>query len=538
VKITFQQTYDLRPEQIDDTADQLEGFLKEKYALQGKEIIRLKYSLEEILLNWMAEHPGAKVQFSIVEKRRMLDFSVRLEGEGTSVSSNPIKTSEEFGSNEFAGMILANLGISWMHQFTNGFNVVSTRIPWKKANPLKRILLAIVLAVASIFLFSFLPDAASDIYLNYAVLPLFDAFLAALSAAVGPLIFMTVAGGIISIGDPTQLGSIGKNLCFRWLGQLLLVSGISLVLMVCFFPIQGGVSSLKGEGGSDIIRLFTDIIPSNIVDPFSSGNTLQIIFMAIVVGVSALLLKNKVGVIVQAIEQFNLIIQQIMGGITGLLPVFVYLSLVKTGLSGQSFEFEKILKMILLYLAGILVYICYLLVSTKRKMKIPLKEIISAIFPNCAIAFATASTASVFEDCRHSLTKLGMDENLVDFGLPLGFVVYMPGFLIWLVLFGATGMETYSIPITIDKIVILVIVSLMVSIASPPIPGGAITCMAMLFTQLGIPAELLAIASVTDFLQDSVSTSLHVFGNEIQLLRAANDLNLMDEKKKTGSQKK
>lgn len=538
MKITFQQTYDLRPEQIDDTADQLEGFLKEKYALQGKEIIRLKYSLEEILLNWMAEHPGAKVQFSIVEKRRMLDFSVRLEGEGTSVSSNPIKTSEEFGSNEFAGMILANLGISWMHQFTNGFNVVSTRIPWKKANPLKRILLAIVLAVASIFLFSFLPDAASDIYLNYAVLPLFDAFLAALSAAVGPLIFMTVAGGIISIGDPTQLGSIGKNLCFRWLGQLLLVSGISLVLMVCFFPIQGGVSSLQGEGGSDIIRLFTDIIPSNIVDPFSSGNTLQIIFMAIVVGVSALLLKNKVGVIVQAIEQFNLIIQQIMGGITGLLPVFVYLSLVKTGLSGQSFEFEKILKMILLYLAGILVYICYLLVSTKRKMKIPLKEIISAIFPNCAIAFATASTASVFEDCRHSLTKLGMDENLVDFGLPLGFVVYMPGFLIWLVLFGATGMETYSIPITIDKIVILVIVSLMVSIASPPIPGGAITCMAMLFTQLGIPAELLAIASVTDFLQDSVSTSLHVFGNEIQLLRAANDLNLMDEKKKTGSQKK
>ncbi len=47
------------------------------------------------------------------------------------------------------------------------------------------------------------------------ITPVFDTFMGLLSAVAGPLIFLSVAGGIYNIGDIATLGKVGKRIISR-----------------------------------------------------------------------------------------------------------------------------------------------------------------------------------------------------------------------------------------------------------------------------------------------------------------------------------
>ena len=151
------------------------------------------------------------------------------------------------------------------------------------------ILSSIVVGILGRLLFS--ADVLAMINENI-ILPIEDAAFRILSCIAGPMIFLSVAWGVYGIGDVYTLGRIGKKLMLSFVSVVFLFSAEG----VLFYPFLGnGISahsSVSSQFGT-LFEMILNIFPANILSPFVEGNTLQIIFLAFVIGLSMIFLGQR-----------------------------------------------------------------------------------------------------------------------------------------------------------------------------------------------------------------------------------------------------
>ncbi len=106
--------------------------------------------------------------------------------------------------------------------------------------------------------------------------PVFDIFMGLLTALAGPMIFLSVAGGIYNIGDIATLGKIGKRMTGRFLWMTLVLTAVFGMVTLPFFPLahRGGSAFRLSE----LLEMVLGIVPDNFFTPFTEGNPLQIIY--------------------------------------------------------------------------------------------------------------------------------------------------------------------------------------------------------------------------------------------------------------------
>ena len=70
---------------------------------------------------------------------------------------------------------------------------------------------------------------------------------------------------------------------------------------------------------------------------------------------------------------------------------------------------------------------------------------------------------------------------------------------------------------------------MLISLATPPVPGGGIMMYAIAFAQLGIPMEALGVVLVVDMITDFPITACNVTGWQLTLIDVADSLNMLDK---------
>jgi Na+/H+-dicarboxylate symporter len=273
------------------------------------------------------------------------------------------------------------------------------------------------------------------------------------------------------------------------------------------------------------------MIPSNIVEPFSTGNALQIIFMAIAIGIGALMLGNSVSELIKIIKQIDIIVQFLMIAIGKMIPLFVFISVfqlvISKDLSNLKSMFRQVLMCVVVSLVIIMVYALYICIRYKKKLLTFIKELL----PTFIVALTTASSVATFSvntECCEK--KLGMDKKFVNFGIPLGQVIYMPiGAVMFFVASLCIG-QNLGVTITPLWILISIFVSGVLAIATPPIPGGALSCYTILFTQLGIPTEGVVLAISIDLMMDYFITACNITCLQEEMYIDAQKLQLISKR--------
>lgn len=527
VKEICKEMYILNAENIDRMSERLQEIL-EHPGVKRTECLRLRLSMEEILLNWMEEAAGADVQLFVEGKRRKLCIVLEMKGERL----DPFPPGDGYGNAAMAGSILSNLGMVWFYQYAEGVNQVSISVEGKKPGQLRQIGAAVALAALTGVGFSLLPDAVAAGASRYVLDPLFDTFMGFLSAVVGPMMFLSMVWGVFSIGNPRQLGSIGKKVCGNYLFHNCLAVALGVAAVALFFPFR--LSGAEGGAGQleALLDMLYDIIPDNFVTPFVTGNTMQIIFLAVVVGVTMIVIQDQVPAAAAVVEQCNIIIQRILAAVCSLVPAFIYLSIVRLTLSDQTGNLMGVVKMIVIYLVLTVLLIGIYLAGAWKQLGVPPGLVFRKVFPAYLIALTTASSAAAFAECTEGcVRRLGIDKKLVDFGLPLGIVVFMPNFAMWMVLFGGACAEYYQTVLSPVNLLMLAVIGVFLAVAAPPVPGGALTCYTILLMQMNIPLEMLAVASAVNMVMDFTGTAGHILAVQVQLLRCADDLGMLDRRR-------
>lgn len=514
--------YALINENIDFASEETVRFLSDS-GVNQTDVTRIRLAMEEVLLKYQ-ENSVSEQTFSLKHIKKWKGIRVELSIPGPAF--NPFDTDDELSSSVLQG-ILSGMGVAPCWKYKNGTNLILFMPKKKEKSQLSSLASSIALAILCGMLCRLLPDTFRTFLADNLIDPVFSTFMGLLSAIAGPMIFLSVAWGIYSIGDTATLGKIGKKMILRIILMSFVLTILAGGILLPFFPISAGGESSFDFGG--LFQMVLDIVPNNLFTPFIEGNPLQIIFVAVLIGLSLLILESKTTMVAGAVEQFNYVVQLLMDGVSSFVPFVVFCSILKMVLQNNMQIFLKAAKLFPLLLLGLITEILlYVFLVTIRKKVNPV-TFVKKVFPTFLIGLTTSSSAAAFAtniDCCEN--KLGIDKRIVHFGVPLGQVIFMPGAALLFLVSGLCMAETYWVPTSPSWLVIALLITVILSIAAPPVPGGALTCFTMLFIQLQIPEEAVAIMITLNMFLEFMATAVNLFCLQAELVELAGSLNMLD----------
>ena len=199
--------------------------------------------------------------------------------------------------------------------------------------------------------------------------------------------------------------------------------------------------------------------------------------MGAVVGVVMILLRDRLQALGQVVEQSNAVVQFILSAISALVPGFIFLSVLRLMLQGALAQSAAgLLRVVALSVALSALEVVLETLSLMKAGLSPLQAV-RKLGPPFLIALTTASSAAAFPSMMHCCRKeLGIDEKLTNFALPFGSVVFMPHAVNLFILVPLFAAQVYGVELSTGSLVLCVVNAVVLSVAAPPIPGGAISC--------------------------------------------------------------
>ena len=496
------------------------------YITDRRELQRYRLTVEECLLNWLEKDAvGKKVTFSCGKKiLRPPCFEISFSGPAL----NPYRTDQTLGA--FGDSTLRTLGLFPTYQYRLETNILRFTLRNDGKTSLKSLVLVLAASVVVGMLGSLLlPEDIVTFLQNDIISPVYNTFFDLLNCIAGPMIFLSVAWGVYGIGDASTLSRVGKKMLRIYLGNVFLVAGLAMLL----FPLFGLSLSWTNTGISTASGLFGMILgffPNNVFSPFLTGNTMQIIFIAFAVGVALLFLGKQTEAVARAIEQINDLLQFFMNLISKLVPYFVFLVIVSLFWSGSFGVLTSSWMMLVILLASIALTCLGFYIFTGARHGVRVKTLMKKCFPSFLVALTTASSAATFStNMETAEKKLGIHQSISCFGIPLGMVIHTPIAVLNNMAMAFFFAQYYHIECSLMWLVTAAVLCGILAVATPPIPGGGTAAYTMLFLQLGIPAEALAIALALDMITDFFITSGEMFCLLPTLVNISGRIGMLDE---------
>lgn len=505
---------------IDRISEELESELINKNKCQPKEAKRICLTAEEIMLNIRGK-AGENCEAEVALKKRFGKSSIQLRFRGEPF--DPRMDSGEMSA------LLTMYDLIPDYHFKNGYNIVSVPVTKKKKAAWLGIVIALAVSLLVILFSELFPALPVKAFLASSASPLFETMIGFITAISGPIIFLSVLSGILAIGDISTLKSAG----LRIIRDTLIISSLTVAAVLAaasaVFDMQIVSAENSVNDGSAIVQMILDIIPDNFFSPFITGNSLQIIFLAMIFGAVILALSTKIKVVGDMVFELQDIFQQLMIWVNGLMPFLVCVTVLHIYVSGESDIVFNSLNTVLLVIAASLLLMLLMILFLSIKYKTSFANIVKKMLPSFILSVSTGSSSAVYlTNHQTCCEKFGVERSLADFGIPFGQVVCMPGVAAIMSSVVAYLAVFYQVEITVTWLITAVIGIVLVSVAAPPIPGGGIAVYSVILTLLGIPAEGLAVAVPIEMIMEYLATGVNIMSGQFVLIRTADKLKKLD----------
>ena len=360
-------------------------------------------------------------------------------------------------------------------------------------------------------------------------------FVVALKMLVVPLVLFSLITGVLGIGDIKELGKVGAKSFFLYL----LTTAIAIALAITIaasLNIGEGVhmtssATFTAKEAPALSSVLINIIPSNVIDAMAKGNMLQIIFFAILLGISILMVGKKAEPLVELVEIANEIMMKMVTIIMAVAPYAVFALLAKA--------FANLGLDLLYNLAGyVLVLIAALMIHLFVTLMIILKVFSGkspAMFLKKAkemqiFAFSTSSSnATIPVTLRVVTKKLGVDISVASFTVPFGATINMDGTAIMQGVATVFIANAYGVDLGTAGYLTVILMSVLASIGTAGVPGVGLIMLSMVFTQVGLPVEGIGLILGVDRLLDMIRTAVNVSGDAVVSVIVAKSEKKLDE---------
>ncbi|SHL88288.1 Na+/H+-dicarboxylate symporter [Flavobacterium flevense] len=360
-------------------------------------------------------------------------------------------------------------------------------------------------------------------------------FINLLKVIAVPLIVVSLIVGLADLKDISKLSRLGGRTVVFYLGTTVFAVSIGLLLANIIKPgsyindeaRESLLMSFSGDASQKIelaqaakengpLQPLVDIVPDNFFRALTdNASMLQVIFFVVLIGIGLILIEEeKAKPVVAFFKGMNDVILKIIDIIMLFSPygVFALMASLMVEIPGFS-TLGALVIYGLTVVTGLLImtfvfYPVLLMVFAKVK-PIPFFK---AIAPAQLLAFSTSSSAATLPVTMECVTeRLGVDEEVSSFVLPLGATVNMDGTSLYqavAAIFIAQAMLPEPLDLTTQ--LMIVVTATLASIGSAAVPSAGMVMLVIVLGQAGIPEAGLALIFAIDRPLDMCRTVVNI----------------------------
>ena len=348
--------------------------------------------------------------------------------------------------------------------------------------------------------------------------PIGQLFINLIRMVVVPLVIATIIAGAASVGDLSKLGRVASKTLIYYFSTTAIAVTIGLILANIMNPGEGlnlAKDGLQAQAANTprLVDVFLNIVPLNPVDAMSKGNMLQVIFFAMLFGFGLSAVGERGKTVLSFFDGCGEVMIKVTNMVMVYAPVGVFGLIAFTVASHGLAVLLPLIKVIgVMYLACLLhVLICY--VPLIKLCGISPSLFLRMVSAPVMIAFTTCSSAAALSTNLIQVQKLGASKPVSSFSIPLGNTINMDGTAVYMGVVAVFVAELYGIPLPFDKQFEVILVGVLASIGTVGVPGAGLLMSTIVFTQVGIPLEGIAIIAGIDRVMDMCRTSVNVLGD-------------------------
>ena len=326
-----------------------------------------------------------------------------------------------------------------------------------------------------------------------------DLFVRLIRMIVVPLVFVTLVAGVVAMGDPAKLGSLGVKTLAMYLGTTLAAISIGLFLATVLRPgtgidLQGATPDEIQEAIPLSERLLT-IVPENPFQALAEGNILAIIFFALLVGVGVLTVGEKGKPIADFMDAGMEVMLKMTHWVMELAPFGVF-ALIATVAGTQGAA--ALLDVIRLAAAVAIGCVVHVIVVHGSIMRFVLKLSPANFFRGARdamlLAFSTSSSSATLPmSMSVAEENLGVKPVVASTVLPLGATINMDGSALYVGIVTLFATQAFGLDITLADYAVIAGATTIVSIGTAAVPGASLFLSAVAMDAVGISPEQIAL---------------------------------------------
>ncbi len=329
--------------------------------------------------------------------------------------------------------------------------------------------------------------------------PIGDIFVRLIRMLVAPLVFVIIASGVAQLGDPKRLGRIGVKTVGMYIVTMLIAVAVGLTLATLIQPGLGaavaGAAPEALAAAKSPTELFLSIIPLNPIKALAEGETLAILFFAILVGVATIIAGEDGKPLARGLASASSVMLKIVALVMELAPFGVFaLIAVVIGANGAK-TFVHVFNLALCVILGSLIQtiITHGLI-VRLLARLPVIPFFRGSADAIMVGFSTASSSATLPVAiRVAEQNLGVKPPVASTVLPLGASIGMDGTAMYVGMLTVFAAQAFGVPMTLADYAIVLIITPLLAIGGGPVPSGSLFVLAAVLGAIGIGAEQTAL---------------------------------------------
>lgn len=368
-----------------------------------------------------------------------------------------------------------------------------------------------------------------------ALKPVADGFVKLVKMLLAPIIFGTVAVGIAQMGNLRDVGRLGLKalVYFEMLSTVALAAGLVVANVVRpgagmnidartldAGAVAGYATTAKGEGG--VADFLLGIIPDSVGSAFVGGTMLQVILIALLMGVALGAMGESGARLSTLFEDITKAMFRIVGMVMRLAPLGAGAGMAFTiGKYGIATLLPLGYLILALYVTALL-FVIVVLGLVARLAGISLIALLRYIGDEILIVFGTCSTEAVLPQLMARLEQLGVARPVVGLVLPAGYTFNTDGTSIYLAMAVVFIAQATNTALSIGDQLTIMAVLLLTSKGSAGVAGaGFVALAATLSAMPALPVAGLVLLLGVDRFLNQARAVVNLIGNSVATVAVA-----------------
>lgn len=386
----------------------------------------------------------------------------------------------------------------------------------------------IIAIIAGILLGRFYPE------LGEKMKPLGDGFIKLVKMIIAPVIFITLTLGIAHMTDLKKVGRIATKAMIYFFTFSTLALIIGLVVGNILHPgsglnidpatLSGDISQYQQKAHDTTLTGFImNIIPETLFSPLVGDNILQVLLVAILMGVALVLTKEKSQRITDFLQDLATPIFKIVHVLMKLAPIGAFGAIAFTiGKYGLASVWNLIFLVGTFYITSAL-FVVLVLGAVAWYNGFNIFKLMYYLKEELLLVLGTSSSESALPGIMEKLEKAGCSKAIVGLVVPTGYSFNLDGTNIYMTLASLFIAQALNIDLSLEKQLMLLLVAMLSSKGAAGVTGaGFVTLAATLAVVPEIPiAGMTLILGIDKFMSECRALT-NVIGNSVATVVVAN----------------